>query len=127
MTTTELVLEVNESFDQPTGDLGRVLITPAISPDYWIYRVRLTDEQAILGFPKFTGIGIGFEHEEDWNSNLPFSCPASRIYDHIEHNKGDDSITRERCIEAIEIVREAARRYKGYDDEKWASEQERMR
>lgn len=122
-----LTLEVNETFDQPTGDFGSFAITPAISPDYWIYRVRLTDQQAILGFPKFDTVGIGFEHEKDWNSNLPFSCPAEKIYDHIKHNKGDARIKRQRCLDAINIVREAARLYKGLDDAMWASEQERMR
>lgn len=128
--TAPLVLEVNEAFDKDnggrTGDLGNgILVTPAISADYWVYRVRLSAEQAILGFPKFSTVGIGFEKEEDWNTNLPFTSNASDIYNHIEHNKGDDSITREQCIEAIGLIREAARRYKGLDDETWQSEQDR--
>ena len=69
---------------------------------------RLSEAQAIVGFPKFFTVGIGFAQEEDWNTNLPYTCDADEIYDHIAHNKGDDSITREDCVPAIRLVQEAA-------------------
>jgi hypothetical protein len=103
-----LVLEIRGQED--TGILSpRLAMTPPIDEDYWSFRVRLSDTQAIVGFPKFFTIGIGFAREEDWNTNLPYTTAAGEIYDHIAHNKGDDSITREDCITAIEMVQAAAR------------------
>lgn len=84
------------------------MVTPLINEDYWKYRVRLTNKQAIVGFPKFGTIGIGFAVEEDWNSNLPYSVPAEEIYEHISHNAGDEAITKEQCLEAIRMIQAAA-------------------
>jgi hypothetical protein len=92
-----------------TPTIGPAMITPPISEGYWTYRVRVGETQAIVGFPKFNTIGIGFAVEEDWNTNLPYTCGTEEIYEHIEHNKGDDSISREDCLRAIEMVRAAAR------------------
>lgn len=95
------------------GDEKRmIMITPPIGSGYWLFRVPLSKKQAILGFPKFMTIGIGFEKEDDWNTNLPFSCDTDKIYDHISHNKGDDSISKEDCIKAIEMIQAAAKVYK---------------
>lgn len=123
-----MILEVNDRHLPNQGVLGggAILMTPPIDEDYWYYRVQLSEKQAIVGFPKFSTIGIGFAKEEDWNTNLPFTVSAERIYDHIKHNKGDRSIKKAACLEAIELIREAARRFKGMDDEEWASEQARM-
>ena len=107
----ELVLERKgqERLGEIAGDAGGgIAITPPIDEDYWAYRVRLSETQAIVGFPKFFTVGIGFAHEEDWNTNLPYTCDATEIYEHIAHNKGDDSISREDCIAAIRLVQEAA-------------------
>ena len=84
-----------------------VMITPAIDKNFWLYRVPVSDKQAIVGFPKFGVIGVGFQHEEDWNTNLPTSTDAVEIYDHIKHNKGDAKIPRARCIEAIQMIQRA--------------------
>ena len=85
-----------------------IMITPPLDEDYWAYRVRLSETQAMLGFPKFGTIGVGFAQEEDWNTNLPYTCGAEEIYAHIAHNKGDDAITREDCLTAIRMIQEAA-------------------
>jgi hypothetical protein len=69
-------------------DEQTVIMTPPISGDYWAYRVKLTDTQAVVGFPKFFTIGIGFAEEEDWNTNLPYTSTAEAITDHIWHNHG---------------------------------------
>lgn len=108
--TTEptLRLERRDQTDQ-TPHVGPVMITPPVSEDYWAYRVRVDDGQAIVGFPKFNTIGIGFAVEEDWNTNLPYTCDAEDIFDHIEHNRGNDSITRGTCIEAIRLIQEAVK------------------
>lgn len=109
----KLVLErrdqANESGVAVGGWRGEavVMFTPPISEDYWAYRVVVGDDQAIVGFPKYTTIGIGFAKEEDWNTNLPYTCGTEEIWHHIDHNKGDDAIPDERCIEAIRMVQEA--------------------
>jgi hypothetical protein len=108
----ELVLERKEEQDRPplvTKHGGQLLMTPPINEGYWAYRVRLSETQAIVGFPKFGTIGIGFAVEDDWNTNLPYQhCSAEAIFDHIKRNKGDDSIRDEDCLAAIQLVREAA-------------------
>jgi hypothetical protein len=106
--TDSLVLETRSQQDK-TVHAGPAMITPLIDEDYWQYRVRLSAAQAIVGFPKFFTTGIGFAQEEDWNTNLPYTCDAEKIYDHIAHNKGDDSISREDCIAAIRLIQDAAR------------------
>lgn len=107
-------LQVNAKCEDQTANLNvagiAFMLTPPIGEDYWLFRVPLSDEQAIVGFHKFGTIGIGFQREDDWNTNLPYSCDAAEIFDHISHNKGDDSISDESCIEAIKLVQEAAKR-----------------
>lgn len=90
-------VQINPKFtdEQPIFSDGKTtfLLTPPIDGDYWLIRVPLTDTQAIVAFPKFFTIGIGFQREEDWNTNLPYTCGAHEIYSHIAHNKGDDTIS----------------------------------
>jgi hypothetical protein len=86
------------------------MMTPPIDEDYWSYRVMLSDTQAIVGFPKFGTIGIGFAVEDDdWNVNLPYSSETEQIFQHILDNKGDDSISDKDVREAIKLVQQAAR------------------
>lgn len=87
-----------------------LIMTPPIGADYWKYRVQLSDKQAIIGFPKFLTIGIGFQIEDDWNTNLPYTCETKKIFDHISHNKGDDLISDEDCLAAIQLIQEAAKK-----------------
>jgi hypothetical protein len=68
----------------------------------------LTGSQAVVGFPKFSTIGIGFAVEEDWNTNLPYSCDVKQIRKHIWHNRGDEAITKAEVDEAIRLIKEAA-------------------
>lgn len=105
---TELTLERRAQCDQSTVALG-VAMTPPLDENYWAYRVRLSDTQAIVGFPKFFMIGIGFAQEEDWNTNLPYTSTAADIFDHIRHNKGDDAISDADVVTAIELVQKAIR------------------
>lgn len=100
----DLVLEVRDQENETVLIGSSGMLAPFIHDDYWQYRIRLSDEQAIVGFPKFSTIGIGFAKEEDWNTNLPYHCDAEEIYQHIEHNKDDDAIPRQRCIEAIRLI-----------------------
>lgn len=104
-------LEVRVQSDKTpvlASEHATVLVTPPVDENYWAYRVQLTDEQAVIGFPKFTTIGIGFAQEEDWNTNFPYSSPAEQIASHIWHNAGDESITREQVIEAIGLIQQQA-------------------
>lgn len=106
--TAALVLERR---DQPnrTAVVGPIMLTPPVGDDYWAYRVRVANGQAVIGFPKFGTIGIGFAVEEDWNTNLPYTCEAAEIYEHIKHNAGNDAITREVCLAAIELIQDAVK------------------
>jgi hypothetical protein len=104
----ELKLERREQGDKTRVLGGGIVMTPAMDKDYWAYRVRLSDEQAVVGFPKFSTIGIGFAVEEDWNTNLPYTCDTKEIFEHIKHNKGDDSISDDDVISAISLIRDAA-------------------
>ena len=109
---TKMQLEANEHFVKADDTIGpHILITPPIDENYWLLRVPLSDSQALICFPKFTTYGIGFQHEEDWNTNLPYRVDADEIYNHIEHNKGDANITRAQCIKAIGMIQHAIARY----------------
>jgi hypothetical protein len=105
---TDPKLTVERRAEQDDGQVAPgIAITPKISEDYWAYRVVLSEKQAILGFPKFSTIGIGFAEEKDWNSNLPYECNTEHIFRHIQHNKGDASISDDDVLEAIRLVQEA--------------------
>lgn len=106
----KLQLQVNQNaIADTTRGLAAsgVLLTPAIGESFWLYRVPVSDGQAVVGFPKFGVIGVGFQHEEDWNTNLPSGTDAVEIYEHIRHNKGDAKIPRERCVQAIRLIQTA--------------------
>lgn len=101
----ELQIQYNSIRFDNVGDLGDgILVTPPIDGDYWLMRVPLSDKQAVVCFPKFLTIGIGFQQEDDWNTNLPWTCGAEKIFDHIRHNKGDESISDEDCLSAIKML-----------------------
>ena len=109
----KLILE-KRSQGNRTIDVTPVMMTPPIDEDYWTYRVKLNDAgQAIVGFPKFTTIGIGFAQEEDWNTNLPYTCDANEILAHIIHNCGDTSIKDADVLLAIAMVQGAAHADRG--------------
>lgn len=106
---TNLVLERRDQADE-TPQVGPVMITPALGESYWAYRVILSERQAIVGFPKFGTIGIGYAVEDaDWNTNLPYTCDTDQILEHIAENKGDDSISDTDVRAAIVLVQEAAK------------------
>lgn len=112
MKKRELKLEINQklirSNDEhklPSG--GVVLMTPCIDEDYWTLRVKLTKTQAIVGFPKFYTIGVGFAKETDWNTNLPYSCGTEELFNHIKDNKRYKSISDEDCKKAISMIQAA--------------------
>lgn len=109
---TDLVLE-RKSQQNKTPILGSdkggptMMLTPSVGPDYWKYRVMLSDKQAVIGFPKFLTIGIGFAVEEDWNTNFPYTTDALETFEHIKHNKADGSIDDEDVIQAIRMIQAA--------------------
>lgn len=106
----ELKLEVavqgdkTPTFQGPTG--GILMVTPPIGEDYWAYRVKLYKDQSIIGFPKFTTIGIGFAQEKDWNTNLPYTSSAEVIAAHIWHNHKYRAIKKPMVIEAIKLIQD---------------------
>ena len=110
-------VEFNTRF-QPSNDtfiIGKsvAMITPPVGQDYWLFRVRLFKDQAIIGFPKFGTIGIGFAVEDaDWNTNLPYDYCPEQIYSHIKANKKYDEITKEDCIQAIVLLTKHCKAFK---------------
>lgn len=106
-----MTVEINAGFERSDGVFASggcvVMITPPLDENYWVARVVLHKDQAIVCFPKFGTIGCGFAQEEDWNTNLPISCDAEDIYRHIKHNKKYEAITDEMCLEAIRALQAA--------------------
>jgi hypothetical protein len=113
----QLVLEMNEKFtkaqDTLTSASGmRIMITPPLDKDYWLFRVQLVKDQAVVGFPKFGLIGIGFAiEEEDWNTNLPSSTYTNDIVEHIWVNRKYKSITKDMVMRAVTMIQAAAADY----------------
>lgn len=108
MTTTDGTLTLQRRDQADDSDLGHgVSLTPALDEYYWSYRVYLTEGQAVIGFPKFGIIGIGFALEEDWNTNLPSSMPTDEIVSHIWKNAGNPSITKAMVTAAVVMIQEA--------------------
>lgn len=113
MTDTKFVLERKGQADHSSIAPG-IMLTPEVgAEDYWAYRVVLSERQAVVGFPKFGTIGIGFLVEEDWNTNLPWSSHAENILVWICHNKGDDSIEDSTVLDAIKQIQQAVAEDKG--------------
>lgn len=115
--TTELRLEVKDQPDTTQlfgNDVIVAMGTPDIDEEYWLFRVLLTDDpkgQAIVGFPKFGTIGVGFAQEENWNTNLPYNDDTEEIFSHIRRNKGNDAIPDDDVRAAIKLVQDAAGLY----------------
>jgi hypothetical protein len=120
--TITLTLERRDQRDRsPQFAGGAVVMTPPIDETYWAYRVRLTDRQAVVGFPKFGTIGIGFAAEQDWNTNLPYTCQTIDIVSHIWHNvipegvepdefgeSPEHNIRINEVYQAVRLIQEAA-------------------
>jgi len=102
-----LQVEINLDCENESKFMENFIVAPLVNEEYWMFRVQLIKDQAILAFPKFTTIGIGFAIEEDWNCNLPYTCKAREIFDHIKHNKKYEEIKDEYCINAILLIQEA--------------------
>ena len=107
----KLKLEVNMNNvpdDEAKESLKKqgIMITPPIDKDYWVVRVKLFEDQYIQAFPKFITMGIGFAIEEDWNTNLPYTCEADEIRKHIWHNRRYVAIKKKRTIRAILMIQE---------------------
>lgn len=114
---TDLQLERRKQPDLSQVAPG-LLMTPPLGDEYWTYRVVVSAvpgdgpwrdrPQAVVGFPKFFSIGIGFAHEvADWNTNLPSNCDTEEIFQHIRRNKGDDTIADDDVRAAIRLIQEA--------------------
>jgi hypothetical protein len=89
---------------------ARILLGGTCDEEDILFKVTLYKEQALIAFPKFTTIGIGFVVEEDdWNTNLPYTCDAEAIYNHIKINKKYKEITKQNCIQAIQLLQQACK------------------
>ena len=97
--------KTNTTFNLKGG--GVAMVTPPLDEDYWIFRVKLFKDQAIVAFPKFMTFGVGFAIEDDdWNTNFPYTCTPTEICNHIWKNKKYEEITRQQVIEAIVAIQE---------------------
>ena len=108
----QLKLEVKEGAvidSQPLEHLGVIMTPSALKHDqdnYWLFRVMVSEKQAVVAFPKFGVIGVGFlVEDDDWNTNLPANTDTVALYQHIEVNKGD--VPAETVIRAITMIQEA--------------------
>ena len=107
-----LILEANENHVDKTIVINKnIIMTPPIDGEYWLFRVKLDNDQAVLGFSKFGTIGIGFAFEEDWNTNLPYTSDTEMIYNHIKHNKKPSLASKKKVIDAIEKIQDAANKF----------------
>lgn len=113
-----LELEINKALAKDATNWGGgVYVMCEAVLENWIARVRLTDEQAIVAFPKFGTVGIGFQVEKaNWNTNLPAAMDVEVIYKHIACNKGDRVITKAACLEAIRLLQPYAASWLGKDE-----------
>jgi len=63
-------IRAKDRFVAPDGK-ARLITTPPLDKDYWSVRVPLSKSQAIVAFPKFLTIGIGFQIEKaSWTVSL---------------------------------------------------------
>ena len=118
MAKQKLVLEFSDVIKDRVGEndfkIGdtKVIMTPNINENYWVVRVKLHKNQSIIGFPKFSTIGVGFAQEKDWNTNFPFSCETEKIFNHIKHNKKYKAISDKDCIKAIKMIQDFVKKNK---------------
>jgi hypothetical protein len=113
MNTVEFNTRFKPSDDTFVIGEAVAMITPPVGQDYWLFRVKLFKEHAIIGFPKFSTIGIGFAIEDaDWNTNLPYDYSPEQIYSHIKANRKYDEITKEECIKAIALITKHCKAFK---------------
>lgn len=104
------VVKDNDPIKLPGGVVA--LVTPPLDGNFWIARVPVKDDQAVVAFPKFGQIGIGFQYEDvDWNRNLPATVKSGEIFDHIKANaRGARKMD---CIRAIRLLQRWVRAMKG--------------
>lgn len=116
MTVTEMKIQVNTNYVDKTVYMGDkklvAMMTPPIDKDYWYFKVKLFKDQFVVAFPKFGTMGIGFRLEDDWNTNLPFSCDEEKIANHIWYNRKYKEIKREDVIKAIKLIQNACKTLK---------------
>ena len=105
------LFELDEKYSKSFLKNGMIMITPPLDANYWLFRVGVSEKQGVICFPKFGTLGIGFQFEEDWNTNLPYTCDTMQIYNHIKHNKGDDNISDAVCIEAIKALQDTCKKF----------------
>ncbi len=111
MAKTKLQIEVNANLDLNQDiqiAIGKIhgIMTPPIDKEFWAVRIKVHEKQAVVAFPKFYTMGIGFQIEDDdWNTNLPYGCKTEEIYNHIKCNKGYKEIADEDCIKAIKMIK----------------------
>jgi len=91
---------------------GHGVISPVVSDDYWLFRVPLFENQALLAFPKCFTMGIGFAQEEvEQNVNLPYECGIETILKYLKRNKKYEDISDAKIREAIKMLKALCKRF----------------
>ena len=112
----KLELEFRNEFKKATDGfkMGKIqiMMTPPIDEKYWVFRIKLHKDQAVVAFPKFGLMGIGFAQESNWNTNLP-SCDSTKsIVDHIWENRKYPQVTYAILTKAVKMLQKASKYYK---------------
>lgn len=117
------VLEINPDCVDKTTHMfsgnNHIMISPAVDEEYWLFRVKLCKDQAVLGFPKcgMVGVGMAKEVHPNSNTNLPIHSNSSpekngkHIAQHIKCNKKYKSITIKMIEDAATLICEGVEKY----------------
>jgi hypothetical protein len=104
----DLKLRRRSQEDQTRVPGTNISIGRSGAEDYWTYRVDLTENQALIGFPKHGTIGIDFLHNR--GEDLPYTSDPEYLADFFAPGRlegGDTEISRAAVIRAIKMIREA--------------------
>lgn len=102
-------IEFNKDFAPSRKQQGQLFsgisLPPAIGKDYWLFRVKIKYNQSVVAFPKHGTLGIGFQYEKYYDTNLPYEKDSATIYNHIKGNRR--CAKKDKCIQAIEMLKKS--------------------
>lgn len=91
-----------------TGREQAFIMTPQLTPDYWTYRVALSNGNAIVAAPEFGTLGIRYQIEDEYNVTNRWDYTANEIEALIRRNRPANT-TREEAMSAIRKIQGAIR------------------
>lgn len=80
----------------------------------WLFRVKVSDGQAVIGYPRLSTIGVGFavESDDDFGVDAPYDLGVEEIWAAIRVNAG--GVPEGLAVQAIRIVADAAAEARSY-------------